>query len=112
MEKYRKFDDPSNGLNPFTPLEVPKKFEGWKKGCRFLLSVFFVLLRLPLLILCMFVFLSLHSLKYLLLIPRLIRWMECFTDSLIGQIVMTTCSIQRVKEMYHREHEKYDFAKL
>jgi hypothetical protein len=25
MEKYTKFDDPSNGLNPFTPLEVPKK---------------------------------------------------------------------------------------
>ena len=25
MEKYTKFDDPSNGLNPFTPLEISAK---------------------------------------------------------------------------------------
>ena len=30
MEKYRKFDDPSCGLNPFTPIKPQSKIEGWK----------------------------------------------------------------------------------
>ena len=90
MEKYRKFDDPSNGLNPFTPLEVPKKLTGWKKNCRSIISVFLPLLRIPMVTMGLAVLFCLHGLKYLFVFPRLVRWMEYFADNLIGELIMTT----------------------
>lgn len=112
MEKYTKFDDPSNGLNPFTPLEIPQKRTGYIKVLRDILSVFFLILRTPLFFICFGVGFVLHGLKYLLVVPALIRLAERFTDHLIGQLLMSVSSFNGLKMTYHREHKDYDFVKV
>jgi hypothetical protein len=98
MEKYRKFDDPSCGLNPFTPLEIKKKLTGWKRVLRGIFTVFLVTIRIPCILLALFVLFSLHILKYLLLIPGAIRWFEKFTDNLCGRLFMQALSFNNPKE--------------
>jgi len=112
MEKYTKFDDPSNGLNPFTPLETTAKLTGYKSVLRKMLAIFFIILRTPLFLICWNVGVILHTTKYLLLVPQLVRFAETFIDHLIGQLIMSISSFNGLKVTYHREHKDYDFIKL
>lgn len=112
MEKYTKFDDPSNGLNPFTPLEIPGKRTGWKRVLRDLLSLFFIVLRVPLFFICLWVSVTLHIFKYVLVVPALVKWVERFTDHLVGNLIYSVSSFNGLKLSYHREHKDYDFVKL
>jgi hypothetical protein len=84
MEKYSKFDDPSNGLNPFIQLETTQKRTGYIKVLRDILSIFFILLRTPLFFICFIVAHVLHFLKFILIVPVLVRYAETFINHLIG----------------------------
>ena len=82
MEKYTKFDDPSNGLNPFLPEKPNLKFEGWKKIARNLVTYLLICMRLPMIGVALGASLITHTLKFLFLHPWLIRWAESFYDGL------------------------------
>lgn len=111
MDGFSKFDDPSNGLNPFTPNEVKATRTGYKKVCRSILTVIFLAIRLPFILLAFNVSLTLHAMKYMLVFPYLIRVAECFIDRMIGQILQASLSFNNVKISYHREHKSFDFVK-
>jgi len=111
MEKYRKFDDASKGINPFTPVAPSDKLEGVKNILRIVLKVFFVLLRVPCILLGVWLGMTLHCWKYILMVPALIRYAERFVDGLYTKLLMGTASYNNIKEKYHREHEKFNFIK-
>ena len=69
MEKYRKFDDPSCGLNPFTPLKPKYQYDPYLVYLRNLLSGIFFIIKIPCIIIVSIMMAICHSLKYILLIP-------------------------------------------
>lgn len=111
MEKYRKFDDPSCGINPFTPVPPTDTLKGWKSVLRTILKVILTILRVPCIMLAVQLGFFLHGIKYVLMVPALIRYAERFIDNLITKLLMGTCSYNNLKEKYHREHEKFNFIK-
>ena len=111
MEKYTKWDDPSNGLNPFTPLETKPQFTNWKKYLRTALSVFFLLLRIPCILLSIFMLFACHAYKYIFLVPYLIRVLEKLFDSTCCKVMMNTASANSIKELYHKDDKGFDFVK-
>ena len=112
-EKFVKFDDPSCGLNPFTPLECPalKKVTTTQNILRHIGKMLMLLLRVPCLLFCLFVYWLTTFAKYMCLAPFLIRKFEQVTDWAIMKFFMQTSSYNSIKENYHREHPKYDFQK-
>jgi hypothetical protein len=92
MEKYRKFDDPSCGLNPFTPIVPNKKLEGWKYYVRLIVAYFLMILRTPCIMLGIWVGMTLHCMKYILIHPAIIRWCECQIDSMYTKLILSTSS--------------------
>lgn len=111
MEKYRKWDDPSNGLNPFTPLKPKKTLDGLWKIARTLITAFFLILRIPCLLLVVPVYTFLHVTKYLLVVPILIRAAERFIDFMCCKMSLNVSSVNNLKESYHREDDNFDFVK-
>jgi len=111
MEKYRKFDDPSCGLNPFTPIEPTAKLTGWKKWARLFLTYFLMILRIPCVMLGVWVGMSLHCWKFIVIHPTLIRYVERFIDQMYGKLVLSTCSFNTFRESYNREHKDFNFIK-
>ena len=109
MEKYRKFDDPSCGLNPFTPIDPKFKIEGWKYPLRLVFGCLLILLRLPCIGMILWTYSILQTLKYLLLVPFLIRLFEKWFDSMTMKILMSTCGFNSFKETYHREHKNWSW---
>lgn len=112
MEKYTKFDDPSCGLNPFTPLETKDDRHWVLKILRKLLSVFLIVLRTPIFFICMLVGTWINTMKYCLIATSLIRLVEKMINSLLGQLMMSSSSYTNFDQVYHREHKEYDFVKL
>ena len=55
---------------------------------------------------------TLHTMKYFLLVPALIRYMETFTDGLVGHLLLSIFSFNNIREQYNREHKNYDFVKM
>lgn len=85
MEKYSKFDDPSNGLNPFTPLDAKSANKtAVVKFLRSLLGFFLVAMRTPLFLIVLWVGSVLHTLKYIFGVSFVIRKIETWIDSLDG----------------------------
>jgi len=112
MEKYVKWDDPSNGLNPFTPLETKVQYEkGIMLYLRGLLSIFLTILRLPCIWLVLWVQFFLHLCKYLVILPVLVRILEKSIDSMCGKILVSVSSFNNVKEVYHKDDKEFDFIK-
>ena len=111
MEKYTKWDDPSNGLNPFTPLEEKKQFTGWKAYARKAASVFFILLRLPCIIISVIMLFSAQVYKYIMILPPLIRWLETFLDGIICKVLLNVFSANSFKLSYHKDDKGFDFVK-
>lgn len=111
MEKYTKWDDPSNGLNPFTPLEEKKQFTGWKNVLRNALSIFFILIRLPCILMAVLILYLAHAYKYLMMIPFLIRVFEKFFDGTCCKVLLNVFSANSVNESYHKDDKSFDFVK-
>ena len=112
MEKYRKWDDPSNGLNPFTPLETKPQFtNNWKVYARSALSIFFLLMRVPCIILSIFMLYAIHAYKYVFMIPAIIRYMEKTFDHTCAKVILNTASANSIKESYHKDDKGFDFVK-
>ena len=99
MEKFSKWDDPSNGLNPFMPLEITAKPLAPVAGFfRKFVSVFLVFTRAPCVFMAIMVSCILHAWKYVLLIPYLIRLAERFIDHMCGKLMLSTTSFNNMKE--------------
>ena len=111
MEKYRKWDDPSNGLNPFTPLETKPQFTNWKVYARSALSIFFLLMRVPCIILSVLMLYGCHIYKYVFMIPAIIRFMEKLFDNTCGKVMLNSASANSIKESYHKDDKGFDFVK-
>ena len=111
MEKYTKWDDPSNGLNPFTPLETKPQYTNWKKHARSCLSVFFLFMRVPCIILSIVMLYVCQAYKYLFMIPPLIRFLEKTFDSTCGKVMLNSASANSIKESYHKDDKGFDFVK-
>ena len=92
MEKYRKFDDPSCGLNPFVPIEPHGKLEGWKKPARNILGWCLTFIRIPCIVLGIWIGIILHFWKYIFGVPGCIRWVECFIDRMFTNLIFSTSS--------------------
>ena len=111
MEKFSRWDDPSNGLNPFVPLKpkgTPPNFI-----IRFLrssLSAILLFIRIPCIIVTIIVGISIHTFKYLLIIPILVRFWQLFTNMMVGKMLMSVTSFNAVEEKYHREEKNFDFC--
>ena len=53
----------------------------------------------------------LHTLKYLLILPFLIRLIERLIDKTLGHIIMQIFAINSRTEIYHKEDGRYDYIK-
>lgn len=99
MEKFSKWDDPSNGLNPFMPIVVKNEPWNWFWTIlRKIASTFFVVSRLPCVMMAVGLSMVLHALKFLFLIPILIRIAERFIDNMCGRLVLSVTSFNNFKE--------------
>jgi len=97
MEKFSKWDDPSNGLNAFVPHEIKAKpMNVAKRILRRFLSVVLVCIRFPCVLMALLVGAILHFWKYCLVIPVLIRWAETFIDGMIGKLLMSVTSFNNL----------------
>ena len=99
MEKFSKWDDPSNGLNPFMPLEITAKpLTPMYSAFRTFVSVFLLFTRYPCVFMAIMVSCILHAWKYILLIPVLIRLAERFIDHMCGKLLLSVTSFNNLKE--------------
>ena len=112
MEKYRKFDDKSCGINPFTPHIPEKKNEGWKVYARILVSAILVVMRLPALIMVFSMYHFFALLKYVMLIPYVVRKFERVTDGMFFRMILNTSSFNNFAETVHRDDKDFDFVKF
>lgn len=112
MEKYRKFDDKSCGINPFTPHIPEKKLEGWRVYARKVVSVLLVTMRLPALIMVFSMYHFFALFKYVLLIPYLVRKCERVTDAMFFRMILNTSSFNNFAESLHRDDKDFDFVKF
>jgi hypothetical protein len=111
MEKYRKFDDASCGKNPFTPIEPEDKFSGWKYYLRQVMNVFLILLRVPCIFIMVWMYILMHSFKYTIGVPAIIRWVERTIDNLCMKVILSTCGYNVFKKTNHREHKDWSWEK-
>ena len=49
--------------------------------------------------------------KYVLIVPYLIRVFEKWFDSMSMKIIMSTTGFNSFKEIYHREHKNWSWEK-
>lgn len=112
-EKFVKFDDPSCGLNPFTPLECKglKTLTKTKNIFRHIGKMFLLIMRVPCLFMTLLLYAFAHFMKFLFLAPILIRKIEQLTDWVMMKFFMNTASYNSIKMVYHKDDPKYDFQK-
>ena len=80
MEKFTKFDDPSTGINPFMPNKVTTSTSSLKNIILMIISFFLVAARLPCICFVLFIYLVLHLIKYLLILPAFIEIARTLID--------------------------------
>ena len=113
MEKFSKWDDPSNGLNAFMPLESKAKpINTLMRMARKFLAVFLVCIRLPCVVMAIWVMCILHLFKYCLLAGPIVRLAERMIDGLVGKLILSVTSFNNTPMQYHREHKDFDFVKF
>jgi|TARA_B110000305_G_C19296385_1_gene566846 hypothetical protein len=111
--EFSQFDDPANGLNPFTPLEpAGKPLIGWKLYLRKFLSVVLVFMRIPALLLIVFVDLLLVVHKYFFIIPYLVRKAEINFDNLCSFMFLKCSSFNSFSEEISPKDKEFDFTKF
>ena len=79
---------------------------------RRLLSIVLVSIRLPCLLMAIFVLCMLHLYKYILVVGPVVRLAEKFIDGLIGKLILSVTSFNNTPMSYHREHKEFDFLKF
>ena len=52
-----------------------------------------------------------HLLKYIWLHPKLIRLSERCIDLMVTRVIMQTFAVMKVKEIFHKEDQGFDFVK-
>jgi len=92
MEKFRKWDDSSCAINPFTPLPTKDNFSPFVKILRFLLGILIVSIRIPCLLLLLFAYRIFHSVKYLFGLPILVRFAERLIDNFLCKLFLQVFS--------------------
>lgn len=119
MEKYRRFDDATCGVNPFIPLpETPRT--GILKIARLvrlypilflsqLLGVFLLFVKGSFLSLLVSLLLFFNLIKYLLIIPPLIRLLERVTNIILCKLMLSSFAVNTMYMTYHPEHKGYNF---
>jgi len=87
MEKFRKFDDASCGVNPFIPRRETKR-PFWMVAFKILLVPMFVLCKFLVILGIFLVYSLLHLLKHVLVIGAVKRLFERAIDFFIGSMMM------------------------
>ena len=110
MEKYRKFDDPATGVNPFIPLsETPRPT--WMRILRIPGAIFLTIVKIPF-VLILLAFMALGELiKLLLIFGPLKRVYELIIGHLLARMLITAFSAANIQAIYHKEHKEFDFVK-
>ena len=104
MEKYRKFEDPENGINPFIPSSIKK---------RNTLSKLLYLIQFILGICSFFLFITLSLLNFLLniaqsfiLISSIKRKFALIKASLLGRLMLFTLGIYNLNYKHKKNSNK------
>lgn len=93
MEKFTKFDDPSTGINPFMPNKVTTSTNTLKNIILTIISIFLAASRLPCICFLLFIYLILHVLKYVLILPIFINFVRSLIDFLFIRSIYSITGI-------------------
>ena len=122
MEKFRKFDDPRCGVNPFIPL-VEKSRPVWAIIPRIVsrnfltlyaqfLSCLLFLIKVPFL----FFVLSFHYIcsyrKFVFIHPKLVRLFERITSYGNCRMLLSVFNFTKVQTRFHGSHPEFDYLKF
>ena len=130
-EKYRKFDDARVGVNPFvpakaleisTPASIAKTVSNnhLRTSCSSLeltscicqiFAPIFVVMKVPLVLLLLFMLLLFHTFKYFLVLPILIRFSERMIDKMFTEVMLQIFAVMRWTEVFHKDDTDFDFVK-
>jgi len=66
---------------------------------------------MPCIFLVYFMYCFMHALKFILLVPAVIRLCERFIDYMCAKMVLNVTSFNNIKESYHKEDDNFDFVK-
>ena len=109
MEKFTKFDDPSTGINPFMPNKVTTSTKSLKNIILMIISFFLVAARLPCICIVLFIYLVLHLIKYLLILPAFIEIARTLIDFIFIRSIYSITGISYSNQSYHKEHPSFDY---
>lgn len=121
MEKYRKFDDPRHGINPFNPLPeahrpilylVPRYVRTLPLLLLKLFGVFLFLVKMPVLAFVLFFALVASFAKNLLVIPALIRPLERFLNYMFFRTLITQFGANKCTLRYHGQHKDFNYLEF
>eukprot|EP00347_Sterkiella_histriomuscorum_P002985 403366042 len=110
MEKYRKFDDASCGINPFVPLPEAQR-STFVQFLRMVLSLILLVIKVPFILLLLIVLLFLNFVKYFIVIPLLIRMLERLFNYCTVKMMLSAFSVNTIRATYHPDHKDFDFIK-
>ena len=111
MEKFTKFDDPSTGINPFMPNKVTTSTNSLKNIILMIISFFLVAARFPCKCFVLFIYLVLHLIKYLLILPAFIEIARTLIDFIFIRSIYSITGISYSNQSYHKDHPSFDYAK-
>jgi len=102
MEKFRKFDDPSNGVNPFVPLkEEPRPL--YMKPIKAISVVFLIIIKVPFLILMLLSLGFLHVFKYIFIHRSAVNLFEYVINSCFLKIILQAFGFSQIKFEKHAD---------
>lgn len=100
MEKYRKFDDPSCGINPFMPL-IEQKRPLLVKIVKLIIVPLFIVIKIPFIFILLTMLFILNILKHVLIVPVLIRILERIQNFFLCKILLTAFGVNNFRGCYH-----------
>jgi len=111
MEKFRKFDDASCGINPFVPVAETGYRPIYIRIPRTLFSILIFIIKLPLILFVLLNIMVLTILKYVFVLPVIIRPIERIFTWMFTKIIMMVCSANHAERRVHPDHLSFDFIK-
>ena len=75
------------------------------------MNIFLILLRVPCIFIMMWMYVFMHSIKYAIGVPAIIRWVERTIDNLCMKVILSTCGYNVFKKTNHREHKDWSWEK-
>jgi len=102
MEKFRKFDDPSCGVNPFVPLkEEPRPL--WMKPLRFFMAISLMTVKIPFLILMLIGFAMVTLMKNLVPQRTLKFYFEWFMNICFCKVILQAFGFSSIRTEKHAD---------